>query len=174
MMKTVIGYAKTVMLAVIIAFIVTSFVKPTVVKGTSMYPSIKPDSYLIVNKIPYLMDVPDYGDIIVFNTNIFSEESEGKNLIKRVIGIGGDTIEIRDGTVYRNGKALVEEYINGKSTPGDMDKVVVSENCVFVMGDNREVSLDSRDEALGEILLRDIIGRVDLRLYPFNEIGVIK
>lgn len=169
----VIGYVKSVVLAVMIAFLITSFIKPTIVKGSSMYPSIKPESYLIVNKIPYLLDSPDYGDIIVFSTNLFSEEPEGRYLIKRVIGLGGDTIEIHDGIVYRNGRALTEDYINGGITPGDMSQVKVSADCVFVMGDNRGVSLDSREKALGEIRFEDIVGRVDLRLYPFDEIGVI-
>lgn len=174
MLRTIWGYVKSVIFAVLIAFLITSFVKPTVVKGSSMYPSIKPESYLIVNKIPYLVDGPDYGDIIVFTANIYSEESEGRNLIKRVIGLEGDAIEIREGTVYRNGRALTEDYVNGGVTPGEMEKVVVSQNCVFVMGDNRGISMDSRDEAVGEIPLSDIVGRVDLRLYPFDEIGVIK
>lgn len=138
-----------------------------------MYPTIKPNSYLIVNKIPYLTGTPSYGDIIVFTASIYTDGGEGKKLIKRIIGLGGDTIEIKNGIVYRNGTPLEEDYINKKTTMGDMEKVTVSENCVFVMGDNRAVSLDSRDSAIGEIPMKDIIGRADLRLLPLNEIGVM-
>lgn len=174
MKRTVFEFAKTIAFALMIALIITSLIKPTLVKGYSMYPTIKPNNYLIVNKIPYITGRPSYGDIIVFSADIYTEEAEGKNLIKRVIGLPGDTIEIRNGTVYRNGEALVEDYIYGGTTPGEMDMVTVEENCVFVMGDNRPTSLDSRDSAIGQIPLEDIMGRADLRLFPFDQIGVIE
>ena len=95
-------------------------------------------------------------------------------MIKLVIGVAGDTIEIKNGKVYRNGEVLEEDYVYGGVTPGEMGPVVVSENHVFVMGDNRPVSLDSRDAAVGEVALEDIFGRADFRLFPFNQFGVIK
>ena len=174
MKRTVFEFIKTIAFALLIAFILTSVVKPTLVKGYSMYPTIEPYNYLIINKIPYLTGKPDYGDIIVFTANIYTEEAEGKNLIKRVIGLEGDTIEIKGGKVYRNGEALVEDYIFGDKTPGEMEKITVEENCVFVMGDNRPNSLDSRDSAIGQIALEDIMGRADLRLFPFDRIGVLQ
>lgn len=174
MRKIIISYGKTIFFALLIAFLLTGLIRPTLVKGYSMYPTIQPYSYLIVNKVPYLTGTPYYGDIIVFSADIYTEEGEGKNLIKRVIGLAGDRLEIKGGVVYRNGDAIEEDYIYGGTTPGDMNLVTVSENCVFVMGDNRPTSLDSRDSAIGEIPLKDIMGRVDLRLFPLNEIGVIE
>jgi signal peptidase I len=174
MRKTIISYGKTIIFALLIAFLLTGLIKPTLVKGYSMYPTIRPYSYLIINKLPYITGKPDYGDIIVFTTNIYTEEGEGKNLIKRVIGLEGDTLEIKGGIVYRNGYPIEEDYIYGGVTPGEMELITVSENCVFVMGENRSSSLDSRDSAIGEIPLKDIMGRVDLRLFPLDEIGVIQ
>ena len=174
MKRSVVEFGKTIAFALAIAILLTSLIRPTLVKGYSMYPTIEPYNYLIVNKIPYLTGKPSYGDIVVFTANIYSEEGEGKYLIKRVIGLPGDTVEIKGGVVYRDGKALKEDYIYGDTTPGEMEMVTVSADCIFVMGDNRPTSLDSRDPAIGQIPIEDIMGRADLRLFPFDEIGVLK
>ena len=173
MKRTIWEFAKTIITALVIALLITTFIKPTLVKGYSMYPTIEPYNYLIVNKLPYITGEPERGDIVVFKAHIYSDNGEEKDLIKRVIGIAGYVIEIRDGIVYRNGKALKEDYIYGGITPGDMAPITVSEGYIFVMGDNRANSMDSRDPGIGEIAVSDILGRVDLRLYPFNKIGPI-
>ncbi|MBR0597639.1 signal peptidase I [Sinanaerobacter chloroacetimidivorans] len=173
MRKTIFEFAKTIIVALVIALIITTFIKPTLVKGYSMYPTIEPNNYLIVNKIPYLTGDPAHGDIIVFKAHIYTDTGEEKDLIKRVIGVADDVIEVKDGVVYRNGEALTEEYIYGGVTPGDMAPFTVDNGYIFVMGDNRPNSLDSRDPSIGEIPVSDILGRVDLRLFPFNEIGLI-
>lgn len=173
MKKKIWEYGKTVVLALLVAFAITAFVKPTLVEGYSMYPTIQPHNYLIVNRTPYLAGTPKYGDIIVFRAELKTPVVEEKDLIKRVIGLPGDLISIRDGIVYRDGKALHEDYIYGGVTPGDMDPIKVQKDCVFVLGDNRPISRDSRDPEVGQIKMSNIIGRADLRLYPFNEIGTI-
>jgi signal peptidase I len=174
-MKRIINeYGKPILFALLIAILVTSMIRPTLVREYSMYPTIVPYSYIIVNKVPYIFGTPAYDEIVVFNTDIDTEHGEGRRLIKRVIGLAGDTIEIKNGTVYRNGQALEEDYVYGGITPGEMDPVTVSKDHIFVMGDNRPVSLDSRDAAVGEVALEDIFGRADFRLFPFNQIGVIK
>ncbi|WP_027399601.1 signal peptidase I [Anaerovorax odorimutans] len=173
MKKTIFEFAKTIILALIIALVITAFIKPTLVKGYSMYPTIEPNNYLIVNKIPYLTGEPKNGDIIVFKAHIYTENGEEKDLIKRVMGVAGDTIEIKEGIVYRNGKKLDEGYLGEGISSGDMDAVTIEDGHIFVMGDNRPNSLDSRDPAIGMVAVSDILGRADLRLYPFNEIGFI-
>lgn len=173
MRKTIFEFAKTIIIALIIALVITTFIKPTLVKGYSMYPTIEPNNYLIVNKLPYITGEPHHGDIVVFKAHIYSDSGEERDLIKRVIGIAGDVIEVKDGVVYRNGEALKEDYIYGGQTPGDMVPFTVDKGCIFVMGDNRPNSMDSRDPSIGEISVADILGRVDLRLFPFNEIGLI-
>lgn len=173
MRKTIFEFAKTIIIALVIALLITAFIKPTLVKGYSMYPTIEPYNYLIVNKIPYIAGEPQHGDIIVFKAHIYTENGEEKDLIKRVIGIEGDVLEVKDGVVYRNGEALIEDYIYGGVTPGDMAPFTVDRGYIFVMGDNRPNSLDSRDPSIGEISKADILGRVDLRLFPFDKIGLI-
>jgi signal peptidase I len=173
MIKSIYEFAKTLILAVLIALLITTFFKPTLVKGYSMYPTIQPNNYLIINKIPYMQGMPAYGDIIVFKASIAYEGGVEKDLIKRVIGLPGDVIEVRDSIVYRNNEALEEPYIYGGLTPGDMAPVTVSDDNIFVMGDNRPVSLDSRDASIGEIPMDKVLGKAALRLFPFNEIGTL-
>ncbi|MGI6747656.1 MAG: signal peptidase I [Anaerovoracaceae bacterium] len=173
MWKTIFEFSKTIIIALIIALLITTFIKPTLVKGYSMYPTIEPYNYLIVNRIPYITGKPSHGDIIVFKAHVYSDTGEEKDLIKRIIGMEGDVIEIKDGVVYRNGEALEEDYIYGGITPGDMAPFTVDEGYVFVMGDNRQNSLDSRDPSVGEVAVSDVLGRVDLRLFPFDQIGLI-
>lgn len=173
MLKTIFEFAKTIIIALIIALIITTFIKPTLVKGYSMYPTIEPYNYLIINKFPYITGEPRHGDIVVFKAHIYSGQGEEKDLIKRVIGVAGDVIEIKDGVVYRNGEALKEDYIYGGVTPGDMAPVTIDEGYLFVMGDNRPNSMDSRDPSIGEVAVADILGRADIRLYPFDEMGLI-
>ena len=173
MRKTIFEFAKTIIIALILALVITTFIKPTLVKGYSMYPTIEPYNYLIVNKLPYLAGDPSHGDIVVFKAHIYSDNGEEKDLIKRVIGVAGDVIEVKDGVVYRNNEPLDETYINGGVTPGDMAPFTVDDGYIFVMGDNRPNSLDSRDPSIGEIAVSSILGRVDIRLFPFDEVGFI-
>jgi len=170
-MKSILEFAKTLIIALVIAMLITTYFKPTLVEGMSMYPTIQPHNYLIISKIPYMQGTPEYGDIIVFKATIAYEGGEEKDLIKRVIGLPGDIIEVDGGEVYRNGEALEEPYINGGETPGDIGPVTVSDGCIYVMGDNRPVSLDSRDPSLGEIPMDDVLGKAEIRLFPFDEIG---
>lgn len=163
-------WVKTILISVVIALVITTFVRPTLVKGYSMYPTIEEYDYLIINRMPYMTKEPEYGDIIVFKTNQLTVDGEKKDLIKRVIGLPGDTIEILDGVVYRNGKALDEPYIFGGYTAGEIE-ITIHEGKIFVMGDNRQNSLDSRDSRVGEVPMSNIRGKVIVRLFPFNKIG---
>ncbi len=173
MLKTIWEFSKTVIIAVALAIIITSFIKPTLVKGYSMYPTIEPNNYLIVNKVPYILGEPSYRDIIVFKTNIYTDAGEEKELIKRIVGLEGDKIEIKDGQVYLNDEIIYEEYLDPNINSGNMEAIIVPEGCVFVMGDNRPNSLDSRDPAVGMIQKESILGRADLRLYPFDQLGTV-
>lgn len=173
MAKTIWEFSKTILVAVVIALLITSFVKPTLVKGHSMAPTIEPNNYILINKVPYLVGGPDYGDIVVFKANVLSEKGEEKDLIKRVVALEGDEIVITQGQVFRNDMLLSETYLESSSSSGDMDAEVVPENSVFVMGDNRQNSLDSRDPAIGMVPISSILGRADLRLYPFDKMGMV-
>ncbi|QZY53631.1 signal peptidase I [Crassaminicella profunda] len=171
--KEIIEWIKTIVISVVIAMIITQFVRPTLVKGSSMYPTLNEYNYLIINKIPYMMHDPEKGDIVVFKSHLKTVDGKDKDLIKRVIGVPGDKIKVTDGDVYVNGEKLDEPYINGDYTPGEVE-LEVSENMIFVMGDNRQNSLDSRDERVGPVPIETVRGKVLVRLYPFNKIGKVQ
>lgn len=156
-----------------VALAVTTFVRPTLVKGQSMEPTLENNDYLIVKSESLLGKPPEYGDLIVFKSKVVSKEGHSR-LLKRVIGLPGDTIEIKDGSVFRNGVLLNEEYLKEAGTPGNVEKFTVEENRVFVLGDNRANSLDSRNRNLGTVSYEDIIGTAEFRLFPLNKIGRLK
>ena len=147
------------------------FFKPIVVKQESMQPTFYSNDYVIVSRQAYnLFGDVERGDVIVFKSDLVDENGEQKHLIKRVIAVGGDTIEIRDGYVYLNGEMLDEPYVAEEGISGEMGSVTVEEGKMFVMGDNRRVSQDSRSPELGQVEESSIVGKVVLRIYPFDSI----
>ena len=106
-MKEVWGFIKDIAIAIVIAGILLFFIKPVVIQQESMQPNYYSDDYVIVSKQSYsLFGEIEHGDVIVFKTDMQDVNGKNKNLIKRVIGLPGDTIEIRDGYVIRNGETL--------------------------------------------------------------------
>ena len=105
------------------------------------------------------------GDLVVFD-----DEDYSQNMIKRIIAVEGDTLHIADGKVYVNGEEIEEDYAEGY-TEGDV-YMVIPQGCVFVMGDNREKSIDSR--YFGVVNTDNIYGRVLMRFFPLNEIEIFK
>lgn len=165
---------KTLGLSIFIAFIISRVVQPVTINGNSMYPTLKNNDYLLVNKLAYIRKTPDRGDILIFKSGIKDDKNgHKKTLVKRVIGLPGEHLVIRDNIVYINGKLLDEKYLEGVYTEGNLN-VLVKDDSIFVMGDNREQSVDSRDLNIGTINIDDITGKIALRLYPFNKIGIIK
>ncbi|MGI6727508.1 MAG: signal peptidase I [Anaerovoracaceae bacterium] len=167
-------WIKDIAVALIIGILVLQFVKPTIVKEHSMDPTLNENDYIFLSKQSYRFHEPESGDIIVFHTDLLQANGKEKLLIKRIIGIPGDVISITDGVVYRNGEALEESYILDDYTATDMEEVVVPKDSVFVMGDNRQNSIDSRDSSVGYVKEDLIVGKAVFRLYPFNKIGLIK
>lgn len=165
-------WIKIIIIALIFAFIITQFIRPTLVRGESMYPTLKENDYLIINKMSYKVKEPKLGDVIVFSTDLKQENGDKKDLVKRVIAVEGDRIKIEDSHVYVNDLLLEEYYIHNEYTEGYVD-LTIPQNKVFAMGDNREESLDSRYEEVGLVDEKDIMGKVTLRLFPFNKIGKI-
>ncbi|MCG8483663.1 MAG: signal peptidase I [Clostridia bacterium] len=174
MSEKVIEWVKTIVISVIIALVITTFIRPTLVMEYSMYPTIEQYDYLMINKVAYKLGEPKFGDIVVFTSELLRENGEKKQLIKRVIGIPGDTIEIKDGITYRNGEVLDEPYINGGVTSGALEPTTIKEGELFVMGDNRPNSIDSRREDVGMVPIDTVVGKVMIRLYPFNKIGFVE
>ncbi len=142
-----------------------------VVSGSSMNNTLIDGDRLLVQSTFY---TPQRGDVVVVDSYI----NYGKPLVKRVIAKGGDTVDIdvAKGLVYVNGEALDEPYTpEGTLSTGDVEfPLTVPEGMLFLMGDNRQHSTDSRSSSVGFIDERDILGKVILRLYPFNKIGLIQ
>lgn len=170
-MKNILEWVKEIVIAVIIAAIILTFIKPIVVRQSSMEPTFYEGNYVFISKQAYtLFGQPERGDVIVFHTDMKDDNNNDKNLIKRVIGLPGDTVEIIGGYVYLNGELSDEPYLNEQGISGEMEKVTVPDGKLFVMGDNRSVSQDSRDVLIGCIDQESILGRVIIRLYPFDSI----
>ncbi len=169
----ILEWLKTIGIACILAFFITLFIRPTLVKGYSMYPTLEENDYLIINKRPYTMHEPNKGDIVIFKSHLVQENGKEKDLVKRVVGLPGDKVKVMNGKVYVNDVELKEDYINGDYTDGIIDTIVPNGH-IFAMGDNRPNSLDSRDPRVGFVDEDEIIGRAFVRLYPFNKIGLLK
>ena len=160
---------ETVLPAILIALLLNVFVgQATRVQGQSMEPGLHTDQRLVVEKVSYRFHGPRRGDIVVIRVPSQGEEL----LIKRVVGLPGETVEIRDGRVYIDGQLLDEPYINGATRQGRTGRVVVPPLYVFVMGDNRDHSNDSR--SFGPVPIENIIGRAWLSYWPLSNAGVVR
>ena len=158
--------------AVIVAVIFGVFLKPVQVKGTSMEPTLHENDRLIVWKFCY---EPQNGDPVILSKDTGLNEA----LVKRVIATEGQTVDITDdGYVVVDGEELIELYtasLINDSERGDHDyPVTVPEGCIFVMGDNRNHSTDSRFSEIGFVDADEVIGKVVLRILPFDHIGLIR
>ncbi|MGP1570281.1 MAG: signal peptidase I [Eubacteriales bacterium] len=163
-------FLKELLIAVVIAFLIMQIVKPTIVKESSMEPTLYENNYLILNRQAYRFGEPQRGDIIVFHSDLVTQNGHEKLLIKRIIGLPGDVITIANGSVYLNGKKIEESYIKDGRTDGEITALTVPKGEIFVMGDNRLVSVDSRSEAVGTVKLDRVLGKAMVRLYPFSQI----
>lgn len=168
-------WIKDILVAVIIAIVILQFLKPTIVREHSMENTLVQNDYLFVSKQHYkLFGHPyEHGDIIVFESELQNSNGQNKLLIKRVIGVPGDTIAIHNGYVIRNGETIVEPYTKDFFTATEMDEVSVPEGYLFCMGDNRQNSADSRDPRIGMVDQSTVMGKAFVRLMPFNKIGSI-
>jgi signal peptidase I len=168
MMKELLEWVKTIVLALIIAGVITTFARPSLVIGPSMEPTLDNYNLLLMERITLFTSLPERGDVIVFKSNLDLNSFMKKSLIKRVIGIEGDRVRITGGEVYVNEQLMVENYISSV-TMGEVD-VVVPDGHIFVLGDNRQVSRDSRDEAVGFVKKNQIKGKAYIRVFPFSQI----
>lgn len=172
-MKEVKEWLQSLLFSLVVVGILMIFIQPTLVKGDSMFPTIQENNYLVIEKVSYWFKAPAYGDVIVFKSHLPENAFRNKDLIKRIIGLPGDRIGIHNGIVSRNGIALEEPYTAEPYTAGDLE-VTVPGDSVFILGDNRAVSRDSRDPAVGFVPLDSIRGRILVRLFPFNRIGLVQ
>ena len=211
-LKEIMEWLICIIIAVVLALLVRYYVgTPTVVQQTSMYPTLKPNERLWLNRWGRTTNkMPERGDIITFeapsvirvqNLDInnpvakYNYEPEGlfekfryyvleddalkKSYIKRVIGLPGDYLEIKEGNVYINGEKLEEEYLAdgvvtdmAQANNEEVFAITIPENHVFAMGDNRTGSTDCR--SFGCIPLEKIEGTVSFRFWPFSEFGGVE
>lgn len=167
--------------ALVLAFLITTFaLQLTHVGGSSMYPTLSNSDYILVEKISYRFEEPERFDVIVFP--YVEESGEIRNYIKRVIGLPGETIQIKDGIIYINGEVISEDFgFETINTGGWAENPVeIGMDEYFVLGDNRNNSKDSRhlDEYgssdIGLIEKEKIIGKAWLRIYPLGKIGKVQ
>lgn len=171
LLKNLIEIGKSVVIAFLAAAIIITFVFETVsIDGRSMEPTLKDRDKLIIEKLSLQFTKPKSGDIVVIKNPTDTRE----RLIKRVVAVGGDRVMINNNKLYINGAAKDEPYIKNNSIKGYYSEVIVPENTIFVLGDNRNNSRDSRFPDVGFVNIKLIDGRAALRIYPFNNIGRIR
>ncbi|MBD3328960.1 signal peptidase I [Candidatus Dojkabacteria bacterium] len=170
----VFGSIEALVTAVALVIVLYLFIlTPHEVVGRSMYPTYKDGEILLANKVVYRVSQPKRGDVVIF------KHSATEDYIKRIIGLPGDQVSLRDGNIYVNDKILSESdylsdtiYTDKGRYLDEGDVVSVPDDSVFVCGDNRPHSSDSRD--FGPIPITDIKGKVWIVYFPFDHFRVVK
>lgn len=172
--RTVLSYVIWLGAVLLLTFLLITFVaQRTDVNGTSMVPTLEDGDQLIADKLTYRFHDPERFDIIIFPYKY----ARNTYFIKRIIGLPGERVRIDSyGNIYINGEVLDEHYgAEVIENPGlAYDEIQLGDDEYFVLGDNRNVSEDSRYPDVGNIKRKDIIGRAWLRIYPFSKFGVLK
>jgi signal peptidase I len=181
MLGCLVEIVETLALTLIIFFVIQTFVaQPYKVQMGSMEHTLEPDEYVLVDKLTPRFDTYKRGDIVVFAPPADWVQPDGSPFIKRVLGLGGDTVAIHDGGVYINGTEVTEPYLfaiapgetpQPTTVPGDQSTWVVPAGELFLMGDHRAVSEDSR--TFGTVPAQQVIGRAWLRYWPINVFGIL-
>jgi len=172
--KAIYSLIETILVALVLAIVLYLFIMtPHEVVGSSMHPTYKNGEFLMANKITYRVSEPKRGDVIIF------KYSDTADFIKRIIGVPGDEVMIKDGKIYVNGELLNESaYLdpsvitNGGSYLHEGQTIKLNEDEYFVCGDNRSNSSDSRD--FGPIKKGAIKGKAWIVYYPFSEFRVVQ
>ncbi|AOY74538.1 signal peptidase I [Clostridium formicaceticum] len=197
--KEILEWGKILLFSLVASIFLSAFIlQPSIVCEASMEPTLegkssfdvnKAGDYVMIFKSAYILgNEPEYGDIVIIDSRVnrqrtlkdkvidnplirraMNDTNDRQFWIKRVIGEAGDLLEFKEGTVYRNGIALEEDYIKEDMMKA-FETIKVPENHVFVMGDNRNISIDSRE--IGSVPVENVLGKVIFRFYPFNKISI--
>lgn len=166
--RELLSWLLSIGIAVIAAFAIRGFLFEIIlVDGESMEPTLYTNERIGIEKVSRYASLPERGNIII----VHYPNMDG-TYVKRVIGLPGETVEVRDSTVYINGVPLQEDYVSSEPY-ADMEPVIVPEDTVFVMGDNRAHSMDSRASYIGPIARSEIIGHGLFVLWPFDSMHMI-
>lgn len=166
--RELLEWGKALVIAVILALAIRGLLlQPYRVEGTSMVPTLQNGERLFLNRLIYRLHPPQRGDVVVVPL-----PDEGISIVKRVIGLPGETVEIKDGSVWIDGDRLGEDYLAGQ-TLGSYGPVQVPDGKVFVLGDNRQASRDSRYSSVGFIEYARVKGKAMLVYWPLSALRTI-
>ena len=160
-MKVIKELMPYIIIIIVVVLIRTFIITPVKVDGDSMKETLNDNDILLLYKL---------GSIKRFDIVVLDEAYDNEKIIKRVIGMPGETISIKNDKIYINGKVIDNSFAYG--TTSDVDKIELGEDEYFILGDNRLISKDSR--YFGPVTKSEIIGKVVFRLFPFNKIGTVK
>lgn len=180
--RLIIELVETLVLTLVLFFVIQTFiVQPFQIRQDSMERTLESGQYVLVDKLTPRWDAYKRGDIVVLHPPAGWEDDSGTPFIKRVIGVAGDTVEIRtDGLVYVNGESLDETPYtyrdaanqNEPTTPAEQASWLVPAGQLFVLGDHREASEDSR--VFGTITASSVVGRAFVRYWPISSLGILQ
>ena len=160
-MKVIKELIPYIIIIIVVVLIRTFIITPVKVDGDSMKETLNDNDILLLYKL---------GSIKRFDIVVLDEAYDNEKIIKRVIGMPGETVSIKNDKIYINGKIIDNSFAYG--TTSDVDKIELGEDEYFILGDNRLISKDSR--YFGPVTNGEIIGKVVFRLFPFNKIGTVK
>jgi signal peptidase I len=160
-MKIIKSLMPYIIIIIVVILVRTFIATPVRVNGSSMYPTLKGNEIMLLNKL---------GHINRFDIVVLKIDGREDNLIKRIIGLPGETVEIKDNDIYINDKKIEDKY--GYGVTYNIDKVTLKEDEYFILGDNRKISLDSR--VFGTIHKDEIKGTTNFIMYPFKSFGKVK
>lgn len=157
--------------AAALAFVVRTFIfEPVRVDGSSMLNTLTDSDFMIATKFDYLLGDPERFDIVICD---YPNTDDGMYRVKRVIGLPGETIELRGGELYVDGEHVAQDFDMTENST-NFGPLTVPEDCYFVMGDNRNNSKDSRSTMVGALPRSMIRGHVRVVIFPFSDAGVVK
>lgn len=172
-LKEIAGWVIYILIIMALTYVIITFVgQRTKVDGHSMEPTLFHGDNLIVDKLTYRFKDPSRYDVIVFPY----QHAENTYYIKRIIGLPGETVQVKDGAVYINGELLDEDFGSEPMEKSGIaaEPITLGEDEYFVLGDNRNHSSDSRDPSVGVLTRDQLIGRAWVRIYPFDKMGVVR
>ena len=170
-LRNIVEWIFSIAIALAIFLLIDNFVmKSAMVYGGSMEPTYAHNDRVIINRLVYLFSEPQIDDVIAFPYSL----DPANNYIKRIVGLPNDTIDIVGGFIYRNGERLDDDFSQEPVFAGTVAfPMIIEENHFFVLGDNRQISEDSRFTGVGNVYRGDIIGRVSFRWWPLNRFGIV-
>ena len=171
-LREVLGWIVYIIIVICATYLIVTYVgQRTKVSGDSMQATLYDGDNLVVDKISYRFRDPKRFEIVVFPYRY----AKDTYYIKRIIGLPGETVQIKEGYVYINGELLEEDYgLEVMVSPGNASEpITLGEDEYFVLGDNRNHSSDSRDSSVGVLHRDELIGRAWIRIWPLDSIGVI-